>query len=117
MKPFKALIAALVLSLLMAGSAFGADGVEKVNVNTADATTLARVLHNIGPAKAEAIVAYRDENGPFRSAEQLAMVKGIGLRTVENNRDRIELGSQMARQQQTAQRASGTPGKGAAQQR
>ncbi|KLJ01026.1 ComEA family DNA-binding protein [Luteimonas sp. FCS-9] len=117
MKPFKAVIASLVLSLLMAGSAFAADGGEKVNVNTADATTLARVLHNVGPSKAEAIVAYRDENGPFRSAEQLAMVKGIGLRTVENNRDRIELGSATARQQPTAQRASATPAKGAVQQR
>ena len=62
---------------------------EKVNINTADAATIDRVLLNIGPSKAEAIVAYRKANGPFRSAEQLAMVKGIGLKTVEKNRDRI----------------------------
>ena len=45
-----------------------------------------------GPSKAEAIVAYRKEHGSFKSPEQLALVKGIGLKTVEKNRDRILLG-------------------------
>ena len=62
-----------------------------VNINTADATTLAAGLNGIGPSKAQAIVAYRDANGPFQSADQLASVKGIGLATVEKNRDRIEV--------------------------
>lgn len=79
----------LLLSLLIAGSAFAAD---KVNINTADAATLDDVLLNVGPAKAQAIVDYRTANGAFRSAEQLAMVKGIGLKTVEKNRDRIVVG-------------------------
>lgn len=79
-------IAALLLSLAMASSALAA---EKVNINTADAATLDRVLVNVGPSKAEAIVEYRKANGPFRSPEQLAQVKGIGLRTVEQNRERI----------------------------
>lgn len=65
---------------------------EKVNINTADAATLDRVLVNVGRAKAEAIVAHRKQNGPFRSAEQLAQVKGIGLRTVERNRESIVIG-------------------------
>lgn len=81
---------AVALALLLAGPAHA---VEKVDINTADAATLDRVLVNIGEAKAEAIVAHRKANGPFRSAEQLAEVKGIGLKTVENNRDRIVLGS------------------------
>jgi competence protein ComEA len=83
------------LSLLLVGSALGADvlAAEKVNINTADAETLDRVLVNIGPAKAEAIVAHREANGPFLSAEQLALVKGIGLKTVEKNRDLIEIGA------------------------
>ena len=82
----KTACSALLLSLAFAGSAFAAD---QVNLNTADAATLDRVLLNVGPAKAEAIVDYRKEHGAFRSAEELAMVKGIGLKTVEKNRDRI----------------------------
>lgn len=90
MKSFNTLLQSLVLSLVLMGSAFAAD---KVNINTADAATLDRVLLNIGPAKAEAIVAHRKANGAFRSLEQLAVVKGIGLKTVEKNRDRIVLGA------------------------
>jgi competence protein ComEA len=67
-------------------------GADKVNLNTADAATIDRVLLNVGPSKAEAIVAYRKEHGSFKSPEQLALVKGIGLKTVEKNRDRIVLG-------------------------
>ena len=77
----------LVLSALLATSAFAAG--ERVNINTADAATLDRVLVGIGPSKAEAIVIYRKANGAFRSADQLASVKGIGLATIEKNRDRI----------------------------
>lgn len=84
------LIRALVLSLLLVGSAVAS---EKVNINTADAATIDRVLLNVGPAKAEAIVAHRKANGPFKSAEQLALVKGIGLKTIEKNRDRIIVGA------------------------
>ena len=94
MKSFATLLQTLILSLVLMGSAFAA---EKVNVNTADAATLDRVLLNIGPSKAEAIVAHRKANGPFRSLEQLALVKGVGLKTVEKNRDRIVLGTVPAR--------------------
>jgi competence protein ComEA len=86
---FKTTLTALALSLLLAGSALAAD---RVNINTADAATIDRVLLNIGPSKAEAIVAYRKAHGAFRSAEQLALVKGVGLKTIEKNRDRIVVG-------------------------
>jgi len=76
----------LVLLVLLAGHVLAA---ERVNINTADVATLDRELVNIGPVKAQAIVDYRTANGAFRSAEQLALVKGIGLKTVEANRDRI----------------------------
>ncbi len=89
MTTFKTLFSTLVISLALAGSALAA---EKVNINTADAATLDRVLVNVGPAKAQAIVAYRKQNGAFRSAEQLAQVQGIGLKTVEKNRESIMLG-------------------------
>src|SRR5690606_38590301 len=75
MKSLSIVARSLLLSLLFAGSAFAAD---QVNINTADAATLDEVLVNVGPSKAKAIVDYREANGAFRSAEQLAMVKGIG---------------------------------------
>jgi competence protein ComEA len=65
---------------------------QKVNINTADAATLDKVLIGVGPSKAEAIVAYRKQNGVFRTADQLANVKGIGLSTIEKNRSLIVLG-------------------------
>ena len=90
MNMFTRTLCASLLSLLLAGAAWAS---EKVNINTADAATLDRVLVNVGPAKAKAIVDYRKANGVFKSAEQLAMVKGIGLKTVEKNRDRISVGA------------------------
>lgn len=86
MNKFVALLQTFALSLLFAGSALAA---ERVNINTADTATIDRVLLNIGPSKAQAIVDYRKTHGAFKSAEQLTLVKGIGLKTVEKNRDRI----------------------------
>ena len=60
-----------------------------VNINTADAATLAEVLTGVGLAKAEAIVAYRKEHGGFKSVEQLSEVKGIGEKLVKANQERI----------------------------
>ena len=60
-----------------------------VNINTADAETLSAELEGVGLSKAEAIVQYRETNGPFRSAAELTEVKGIGERTLEINRDNI----------------------------
>ena len=60
-----------------------------VNVNTADAETISEELKGVGLSKAVAIVEYRDANGPFKTAEDLALVKGIGARTVEINKDNI----------------------------
>jgi competence protein ComEA len=61
---------------------------EPVNINTADVATLAS-LDGIGEAKAQAIVEYRDANGPFASADALTNVKGIGNATLQKNADRI----------------------------
>jgi len=87
------ILRSLFLSALLAGSAFAA---ETVDINTADAATLDRVLTGVGPSKAEAIVAHREQHGAFRSADELVEVKGIGLSTVEQNRDRITVGSASA---------------------
>jgi len=62
-----------------------------VNVNTADAATISAELKGVGLAKAQAIVEYRKKHGPFRSADDLSLVKGIGERTVEINRTDIKV--------------------------
>lgn len=64
---------------------------QKVNVNTAEPWLL-QALDGIGPKLAEAIVAYREEHGPFRRADDLARVPGIGPATVEGIRDFITVG-------------------------
>jgi len=58
----------------------------QVDVNTADAETLSAELQGIGLSKAKAIVAYRTKHGPFRSVDDLSLVKGIGERMVEKIR-------------------------------
>jgi competence protein ComEA len=68
----------------------GATG-RPVNINKADAATIAKSLDGIGQSKADAIVAYRDANGPFKSADDLTQVKGIGKATLERNRASILL--------------------------
>ncbi len=62
-----------------------------VNINTADAETISAELKGVGLAKAKAIVEYRKKHGPFRSADDLSLVKGIGERTVEINRADIKV--------------------------
>jgi len=98
-KTFKVVILSLGLALAGAALAEGkarepagqASAEETVNVNKADAETLARVLQGIGDSKAEAIVKYREEHGDFVDIYELANVKGVGERTVEINEDRIVL--------------------------
>ena len=68
----------------------GAEGPELVDVNTADQALL-ETLPGIGPTLAGRIIDYRDENGPFRSAEELLEVKGIGKATLEELRPHIAL--------------------------
>lgn len=62
-----------------------------VNINVADAETLQRELAGVGKVKAEAIVAYREQNGPFASVDQLLEVKGIGKALLERNRGKLSL--------------------------
>ncbi len=62
-----------------------------VNVNQADAKTIAASLKGIGMTKARALVDYREKHGKFTSAESLTQVSGIGIKTVEKNKDDIQL--------------------------
>ncbi len=87
MKSLKILV--LICSLAFTGSLFASE----VDINTSDAATIAAALKGIGMKKAEAIVAYRESNGPFTSVDELVNVRGIGEKTVEKIRDSIILGS------------------------
>ncbi|GLK88942.1 ComEA family DNA-binding protein [Pseudomonas turukhanskensis] len=62
-----------------------------LNLNTADAQALQTGLIGIGQVKAQAIVEYREANGPFTSVDELLEVKGIGASTLEKNRARLSL--------------------------
>ena len=62
-----------------------------VNINVADAKTLAKELKGIGAAKAEAIVKYRTEKGPFKSIDELKKVEGVGEATFEANKANLKL--------------------------
>ena len=62
---------------------------ESVNINSADAKTIASNLKGIGIKKANAIVKYRKKHGSFKSIEDLENVKGIGKKTIQKNRSEI----------------------------
>ncbi|CAI2403230.1 ComEA family DNA-binding protein [Serratia liquefaciens] len=62
-----------------------------VSINQADAEQLASVLKGVGLKKAESIVRYREQNGPFTQIEQLQEVPGIGPALFERNRARLKM--------------------------
>ena len=64
---------------------------EKVNINDASAEDLADRLDGIGSVLAQRIVEYREENGPFRTVEELLEVQGIGEARLEAIRQQIDL--------------------------
>lgn len=63
----------------------------QVDINTASAQEIASALKGIGIKKAQAIVEYREQHGDFASADDLLEVKGVGEKTLEKNRDDIQL--------------------------
>lgn len=89
MKLFRSTLTAL--ALLACGAVF-AD--EPVNINTADAQALAEAITGVGLKRAEAIISYRDQNGPFESVDDLVQVPGVGEKTVERSRERLTTGSE-----------------------
>jgi len=78
----------LILAALLSATCWAA---EPVNVNTASAEQISENLKGIGPSKAQSIVAYREANGSFQHVDELVNVKGIGIRTIDQNRDLILL--------------------------
>ena len=90
MKLFHSLL--LTTILLFSTSAMSAqDQAEKVNINTATAEQIASAINGIGDSKAKAIVEYRKSHGKFKSISALENVDGIGLKTIEKNKDKISL--------------------------
>ena len=77
----------LALGLAAPGLLFAAT---PVNINKADAKVIAKSLDGIGATRAEAIVAWREAHGPFKKADDLKHVKGIGKGTLERNREAIK---------------------------
>ncbi|MCH8264427.1 MAG: helix-hairpin-helix domain-containing protein [Proteobacteria bacterium] len=91
---FKAVFAAIILTI--APLSLAADAVEstseqviQLDINVADAVTIAAALDGVGLVKAREIVAYREMFGKFRSVDELIDVQGIGPATIEKNRHLI----------------------------
>ncbi len=85
----RTMLVAAALSLV-AAVALAAD---TVNINKAPAEELV-ALDNVGEARAQAIVEYREEQGPFPSISALANVSGIGTATLERNRERLTVSAE-----------------------
>ncbi len=83
----KLVLLAILFTFLAGGSAWAA----KVDVNKADAATLAENLNGVGPVKAKAIVDYRKKHGSFRSLDDLLKVPGIGEGIIQKNRGNLSL--------------------------
>jgi len=82
MKHARRITAGVVLAVVLAALPGLAAEAKKVNVNSADASQLA-LLPRVGPATAQRIIEYRKQNGPFKKAEDLMLVRGIGEKTFE----------------------------------
>ena len=75
--------------VLLVISFFNVSFAAPVNINQASAEQISSALKGIGPSKAAAIIEYREENGPFQTADELTGVKGIGQKTIDKNRVNI----------------------------
>ena len=62
---------------------------ETININNADKETLMSVIKGVGEKKAEAIIQYREKNGPFESIDELSNIKGIDIGIIEKNKHNL----------------------------
>jgi competence protein ComEA len=99
---------AIALALALPGLLMAAT---PVNVNTADAAVIAKSLDGIGHGRAQAIVAWREAHGPFKKADDLGHVKGIGKATIERNRASILLADDAAPAQENPVKSAKSPRK------
>ena len=81
----KVLMSLFLAMVLSTGFAYAMD---KVNINTATKAEL-QTLNGVGEATAAAIIQYREENGMFKSVDDLINVKGIGSKKAEKLTDSV----------------------------
>ncbi len=81
----KKFVGSIILVLFLFVSAFAA-----INLNTADQAAL-ESISGIGPAKASAIIKYRNEHGSFKSVDELLNIKGIGPKVLESLKGQVEV--------------------------
>lgn len=111
----KRLIGSVILAglVLAALPTFAAEARRVVNINTADASQLA-LLPRVGPSVAQKIVDFRKENGPFKSAEDLMLVQGIGEKTFQLLKPYLAVsGETTLKEKVKAGKTSGTSKEGA----
>ncbi|HUH37551.1 MAG TPA: ComEA family DNA-binding protein [Spongiibacteraceae bacterium] len=84
----------LMSAMALAVPAWSADSADlpPININVASAEQLSDGLKGIGPSRAAAIVEYRETHGKFTRVEDLMLVKGIGQRVLDDNRERLSTG-------------------------
>ncbi|MEM7020498.1 MAG: helix-hairpin-helix domain-containing protein [Pseudomonadota bacterium] len=85
------LFSAVLFGTFTIFTSFTAIAAETININTADAATLARVLSGVGEVKAKAIVEYRKKVNGFKSINDITKVGGIGPKTLEKNRGKMRV--------------------------
>ena len=86
MRKIRTLLGVLLLTIVS-----GIGMAATVNVNTATAAEIAEAMSGVGEKKAQAIVADREANGAFKSMEEMSRVKGIGMATIDKNRENVTL--------------------------
>jgi competence protein ComEA len=93
-RTFRVSVSRLLLVLSLVFIPFSLFAASPLDINTATAAEFSAVMSGVGVKKAEAIITYRDANGPFDSVEQLTKVKGIGNVLLDRNRDLVRVVSE-----------------------
>ena len=77
-----------LLLILITFFTFSGMAMAAVNLNTASKAEL-EAVNGVGPKTAEAIIAYREKNGPFKTVDDLKNVNGFGDKSVANMRSEL----------------------------
>ncbi|MES2369594.1 MAG: helix-hairpin-helix domain-containing protein [Pseudomonadota bacterium] len=86
----------LAMVALVLGGLMGLPAYAAVNINTATQSEL-EAVKGLGPAKAKAIITYREAHGSFKSLDELDNVKGFGSSSVEKLKEELSVGPEKAK--------------------